>query len=182
MIYTDIISFFSSYSIGTPFALLTLQMIKTHISLKRRNNKGSTLSCSLHRRLNLTSVSNVCEAVPRSLFYFRPPTDSTNYRKGVSNFLLIWLTNRQWLFEQANHGAYSNPGTQVGAHNKDFGTVSQTDVTRVTFRLWGRPIDLKKEMNVTFFPLLCALCLKGLEVMKNCSHTFLNNWFPSLKT
>ena len=89
MIYTDIISFFSSYTIGTPFALLTLQMMKTHISLKRRNNKGSTLSCSLHRRRNLTSVSNVCEAVPRSLFYFRSPTDSTNYRKGVSNFLLI---------------------------------------------------------------------------------------------
>ena len=56
----------------------------------------------------------------------------------------------------------SNPGTQGGAHNKDFGNVSQTDVTRVSFRLWGRPIDLEKEMNVTFFPLLCALCLKGL--------------------
>ena len=100
MIYTDIISFLSSYTIGTPFALLTLQMMKTHISLKRRNNKGSTLTCSLRRRRNLTSVSNVCEAVPRSLFYFRAPTESTNYRKGVSNFLSILLANRQWLLEQ----------------------------------------------------------------------------------
>ena len=27
----------------------------------------------------------------------------------------------------ANHGKYSNPDTQVGAQNKDFGTVLQTD-------------------------------------------------------
>ena len=26
--------------------------------------------------------------------------------------------------KQANHGAYSNPCTQVGAHNKDLGAVS----------------------------------------------------------
>ena len=26
--------------------------------------------------------------------------------------------------------AYSNPGTQVGAQNEDFGAVSQTDLTR----------------------------------------------------
>ena len=30
-------------------------------------------------------------------------------------------------FGKANQGAYSNPGTQVGAQNKDFGAVSQTD-------------------------------------------------------
>ena len=42
-------------------------------------------------------------------------------------------------FKQANHGAYSNPGTQMGAQNKDFGAVLQTDLTRVLeFRLWGR--------------------------------------------
>ena len=28
-------------------------------------------------------------------------------------------------------GAYSNPGTQMVAQNKDFGAVSQTDLTRV---------------------------------------------------
>ena len=29
------------------------------------------------------------------------------------------------------HGAYSNPGTQVGAQNKDIGAVLQTDLTRI---------------------------------------------------
>ena len=32
----------------------------------------------------------------------------------------------KWHFKQANHGAYSNLGTQVGAQNKDFSSVSQT--------------------------------------------------------
>ena len=30
---------------------------------------------------------------------------------------------------------YSNPGTQLGAHNTKFGAVSQTGLTRVLFRL-----------------------------------------------
>ena len=29
-----------------------------------------------------------------------PPTDSTNYRKCVLNFLSSWLANRQWLFNR----------------------------------------------------------------------------------
>ena len=49
------------------------------------------------------------------------PTDSTNYRKCVSNFLSCWLEN---------HGTYSNPGTHVGDQEKDFGALSQTDLTR----------------------------------------------------
>ena len=32
----------------------------------------------------------------------------------------------KWHFKQANHGAYANLGTQVGAQNKDFSSVSQT--------------------------------------------------------
>ena len=47
-------------------------------------------------------------------------------------FLATCLENQIWLFEQANHGAYSNFGTQVGAQTKDFGAVSQTlHLTRV---------------------------------------------------
>ena len=34
-------------------------------------------------------------------------------------------------FKQANHGTYSNPSTQVGTQDKDFGAVSQRDLTRV---------------------------------------------------
>ena len=39
---------------------------------------------SLCRRLDLSPVSNVCEAAPISLFW--APTDSTNYRRYLSNF------------------------------------------------------------------------------------------------
>ena len=45
------------------------------------------------------------------------------------SLIFIHLANGQWHFKQANHGAYSNPGTQEGALNKDFGDVSQTDLT-----------------------------------------------------
>ena len=45
------------------------------------------------------------------------------------NFPSTWLANRQWPFQQANHGAYSNPGTQVGTQKTNFGAVSQTDLT-----------------------------------------------------
>ena len=46
------------------------------------------------------------------------------------SLILIHLANGQWHLKQANHGTYSNPCTQVGAWNKDFGDVSQTDLTR----------------------------------------------------
>ena len=35
------------------------------------------------------------------------------------------------LFQLANRGAYSNLGTQLEVQNKDFGAVSQTELTRV---------------------------------------------------
>ena len=38
------------------------------------------------------------------------------------------LANRLWHFSQTNHGAYSNPDTQLGAQNKDFCAVWQTDL------------------------------------------------------
>ena len=70
---------------------------------------------SLRHRRNLTSVSNVCEAAPMSL---------------------SWAPNglNELPFQRANHDAYSNFGAQVGAKNKDFGAVSQTELTRVKFR------------------------------------------------
>ena len=39
---------------------------------------------------------------------------------------------------QAIHGAYPNPSIQMEAESMDCGAVSQTDLTRVTFRLWRR--------------------------------------------
>ena len=79
-------------------------------------------SFSLRCRRNLTRL--VTSAKQRRDPCSWPPTDSTNYRNRVSNFLSTWLANRQWLLKQADHGAYSNPGTQVGTQNKDFGAFS----------------------------------------------------------
>ena len=39
---------------------------------------------------------------------------------------------------RAIHGAYPNPSTQMEAQSMDFGAVSQTDLTRVTFGPWRR--------------------------------------------
>ena len=39
---------------------------------------------------------------------------------------------------QAIHGAYPNPSTRMEVQSMDCGAVSQTDLTRVTFRLWRR--------------------------------------------
>ena len=81
------------------------------------------LHISLRRgRTNLTLVRS---AKQRREHCSGPPTDSTkylNYRKCVSNFLSSWSANLQWLLQKANHGTYSNPGTQLGAENKDFGS------------------------------------------------------------
>ena len=69
---------------------------------------------------NLTPVSNVCETVPRSLFWAL--MGSTNYWKLISNFPSTWLANQQWLLELANHGVYLDPGIQVGTNPFPRGT------------------------------------------------------------
>ena len=87
-------------------------------------------------RVNVTSVADVIK--PRLVTFTKqhrdpgsgPPTDATNNRKYFSNFTSTWLANRQWLFWHANHGAYSNPDTQLDAQSKDFGAVSQPCLTR----------------------------------------------------
>lgn len=54
----------------------------------------------------------------------------------VSNFLSIWLANRQRLFQQANHGECSNPGTCTQAEGR---TRVQSEAQ---FRLWrSRGLD-----------------------------------------
>ena len=66
-----------------------------------------------------TPLAAVCSTFGGLLFRRNPssgpPTDSKNYQKCVSKFYSTWLANRQWLYNRANHGAYSNPGTQFGA-------------------------------------------------------------------
>ena len=48
----------------------------------------------------------------------------------TGNAFQIFLQPYWQISYQANHGPYSNPGTQVGAQIKDFSAVSQTDLTR----------------------------------------------------
>ena len=56
---------------------------------------------------------------------------STNYRKVRLEFLSSWLANRQWLFLKGQSCCVLKSGYTGGAQNKDFGAVSQTDLTRV---------------------------------------------------
>ena len=89
---------------------------------------------SLGLRQNLTLVLSTCKAdeilvlgtqwtqqISKSVFPISSPLDQG----------------------KANHWVYSNPGTQVGAQNKDFGAVLQTALTRVKFHLWRRFTSLQ---------------------------------------
>ena len=60
---------------------------------------------------------------------------------------LEFLFNLSGKSTVANHGAYSNPGTQVRAQNKDFGAFSQTDVTRSLAPLWHRLGNYNRRQN-----------------------------------
>ena len=82
-----------------------------------------------------------------------PPTDSKNFQKRVSNFLSYsdWQIYNDFFNKPLSwHVLKSWCGTQ----NKDFGAVSQTDLTRVLIhRLCGAAsIDLKwqDDLIVTF--------------------------------
>ena len=82
---------------------------------------------SLRRRLNLISVGNVCEVAPKSLFGAPNGTQPITGNGFRISFHPDWPVDNGFLTGQWR-GAYSNPGTQVGAENKDFGAVSQTDL------------------------------------------------------
>ena len=111
---------------------------------------------------NLLSVfSNVGEAVPTCSFW--PPTNSTNYRKSIQNFLSSRLANRQWHLQQANHSSQSNPCTEVEAQKEDFNAVSQTDFSSVVqARLQGFGVKI-----ANFSPLYCiAIPRRDLSTKK----------------
>ena len=97
-------------------------------------HEGYVTAYSLRLRRSLTSVSNVCEAAPLLLC----PQRTRRITRSVSSFVSYWLANRQWLFQQVTHCAYSNPGTEIRVRNKDFGAISKTDLTRVQYCLWRR--------------------------------------------
>ena len=128
---------------------------------------------------NSTPVSNIGEAVPISLFW---ASNGLNYRKYVSNFPSTWLADRQWPYQQANHSAYSNPGTQVGTQNKDFGAVSQTDLTRSSF-----PSVVQAIGNEPFPPLICLgalpnlYCEMSLLLYRRFARNCVQNYCPRMQ-
>ena len=80
-------------------------------------------------RRNLTPVSNVFEAAPISLFW--APGGLNKLPEVCFEFPFNLIGKSTMTFSLANHGAFSNPGTQVGAQNEDFRAVSRTDLTSV---------------------------------------------------
>ena len=87
---------------------------------------------SLRRRSNVTLVSNVCEAAPRSLFW------APNGFNELSEVFRISF-HPDW---QIENGIFNRPIiglTQILVHgwswNKDFGAVSQTDMWRRLLRV-----------------------------------------------
>ena len=100
---------------------LGILQIKSNEKWKRKSpftkqNQFSPLfgrnSSRLSRGPYIISVSNVCEAALISSFLALNRLNELP--ECISDFLSSWLVNRQCLFQQANHGAYSNPGTQMG--------------------------------------------------------------------
>ena len=100
------------------------------VSLNQKRYMNSCVRLSLLRCTSLCVRHGLTSVQQRPYPCPRPPTDWTNYQKCVSIFLSSWLANQQWLFYLANHGAYSNPCTQVGVQNKDFSAVTN-DMNRV---------------------------------------------------
>ena len=77
--------------------------------------------------------------------YFWTKTKNWGGETGPTPLLFKGLDNRASPLSQgldpalqAIHGAYPNPSIQMEAESMDCGAVSQTDLTRVTFRLWRR--------------------------------------------
>ena len=64
----------------------------------------------LHCRCSVTLVSSVCEALLRSLFWV--PRGLNELPKMNFKFHFNMIGKRQWLFEQASHGAYPNRGPE----------------------------------------------------------------------
>ena len=142
----------------------------------------------------MISIRFLCEAAPMSMLWARNRLNKLPEECFKFSLILIHLANGQWHFKQANHGMFSNLDTQVGALNKDFGDVSQTDLTRnlvpsvAQATQWAigkipKTINLKLNICISSF-VLCmhyhwpqlkmplSICL---SVWKEIGNTFLVN-------
>ena len=71
-------------------------------------------NCSLRRRHNPISVSNVCEAAPRFPVLGPQRTQRITASAFQISFHPDWQIHNSF-FQRANHGSFSNPNTQVEA-------------------------------------------------------------------
>ena len=84
----------------------------------------------LHHRFTLTLVCNMCKAVPRSLVW-APYGLSKLPEVCFKYFSSTWLANPLWLFLTGQSWRELKSWFTGGDPEHDFGTVSQTDLTRV---------------------------------------------------
>ena len=113
---------------------------------------------SLGRRGNLTPVSNVCEAAPRSLFL--APTNSTNYRKCVSKVLpliLIGKSTMAFLTRQSRSWSL------------------RRDVFEGCTSTGSEPFTLLIRLDATKFVFLSVFTLKETICPRICSKSLLKS-------
>lgn len=84
---------------------------------------------SLHHRRNLTSVSNFCEAVLKSLSWM--PNGLNKLLKVRFKFPLILIGKWTMSFLTAQSWLVCKSWYTCGGQNGEFGTASQTDLTGV---------------------------------------------------
>ena len=101
----------------------------------------SPLVVSVYHQHNLTLVSNLRKAVPKSLFWALNGLNNLTEMcfefpcNPIGKATMAFLTGQSW---RALKSWYTG-----GASNKDFGITSQTDLTRVKFCLLRRLLGSK---------------------------------------
>lgn len=113
---------------------------------------------SLCCRRNLTTVDNVCEAVPVSLFWDPNGLIGSPEVHLECPFILIGKSKMAFLTGQLCcilKSKYTG-----GGQNKDFNAVSLVDLTRVKFCVWRRlHVHVASVRNSMFFLLVGLHCL-----------------------
>ena len=103
------------------------QYLKTWQADSPEITQRSCSQTSLHCRSNLTPISNICEAVPKSLFRAPNRLNELPQMSFEFPFILIGKSTMAFLIRQSRHVLKS--WYTGGAQNNSM--VSQTDLTRV---------------------------------------------------
>ena len=104
--------------------------------------------CSLRRRRKLTSVINVCNAAPRSLFWVLNGLNEVPEVRFEFPFIVIGKSTMAFLTGQS--WRVLKPWYTCGAQNKDFGAISQTGLTRSLVPCVAQATKMMKETFVNY--------------------------------